>query len=100
MADHEQQPYDAVLVPMAFRKGTTSVARLQSVFDASAGALGMPQGPPWPHVRECGGGNYLVTRSPDDSLLFPTWHSRAGEPRYDWEDQPNGVKLGRLKADG
>jgi hypothetical protein len=34
-----------------------------------------------------------------DTYLYPKGHDREGLPRYDWVDQPNGVKFGYLKPE-
>jgi hypothetical protein len=41
----------------------------------------------------------FITRSPDDTLYFPTGHPRAGQERYRWETMPDGVAIGYLIDD-
>ena len=42
------------------------------------------------------GSSHFVSRSPDDTLLFPQADARSGQPRYEWTDRGDGVALGRL----
>lgn len=44
------------------------------------------------------GNHTFATTDPADTLLFPTWHDLAKEPRYEWEDVPgeDGVRYGYL----
>jgi len=51
------------------------------------------------YIRDVGGDRILATRSPHDTLFFPTDHDRSGEERYDWTDGPDGVRLGTLRKD-
>lgn len=41
----------------------------------------------------------FVTSDLADTLLFAVNHPRAGQSRYDWEDQNNGLKYG-FKVEG
>jgi len=41
-------------------------------------------------------GYYFATRDPEDSEFYPNRHERAGQPRYRWVDQGDGVRLGWL----
>jgi hypothetical protein len=34
-----------------------------------------------------------------DTFLFPKGHPLEGRPRYDWVDQPNGVRFGYKKPE-
>jgi hypothetical protein len=32
----------------------------------------------------------------NDTVLFPKEHELAGQPRYEWQDRPDGLKYGYL----
>jgi len=44
---------------------------------------------------------HFASPSPDDTLLFPTTHAKAGQDRYTWRPHPTaaGVSIGTLVAD-
>jgi|GEM_PF-6091434 len=54
------------------------------------------------YSRDVGGGWYLATLRPDDTLNYPNDHELAKQPRYKWEEQPDGTRHGYLleKAEG
>jgi hypothetical protein len=94
---------DAVLFPAALKRGATSAARLQHIQTTLGPRLGGDRhtelGPDHGgriHSRDVGGGWYLATLDPADTLNFPHDHDRAGMPRYRWEEQPDGTRHGWL----
>lgn len=93
--DTTTTPCDAVLFGAGFATGLTHANRLHSAFDKLEPLLGGQ-----PHVRGVGGGRYLATRSPHDTLLYPDGHERARQPRYAWTDGPDGVRYGCLIDEG
>ena len=83
---------DALLYGPDFKgSGPTVSTRIHAALDRLEPMLGGQV-----YIRDVGGGNYLATRSHSDTLAFPSGHPRAGEPRYVWESQPNGLRFGRL----
>lgn len=52
------------------------------------------------YVRNQGSWSF-VSPSPEDTLLFPTDHAKAGQERYTWAPHPTakGVSIGTLVAD-
>lgn len=51
------------------------------------------------HGRTCDDGYHFVTKSPADTLFFPSAHARSGQSRYRWDEQPDGVLHGFLVDD-
>jgi hypothetical protein len=45
------------------------------------------------------GTEHFVSGRPDDTINFPSHDTRAGWPRYDWEDRGDGVLFGYLKPE-
>jgi hypothetical protein len=66
--------------------------RRQSVVQAEAKEI---LGAPTVYVRNHGT-TFFATADPTDCLYFPTWHEKAGTPRYDWADRGDGVRIGAL----
>jgi hypothetical protein len=40
------------------------------------------------------GSEYFVTGDPNDTLLHPPHSPLSGRPRYEWDDQGNGILNG------
>jgi hypothetical protein len=51
------------------------------------------------HIRDVGAGQFLVSLSPADTLLYPDDHRLSKWPRYDWTTMPDGLKHGFLKPE-
>lgn len=106
MADsdtHTARKPDAVLYHTSLKQGRSSVDRarhIQMLVGPILGGTKVTQlGARYGgrvHSSEVGDGWYLATLDPDDSLLFPTTHDYARQPRYRWEDQPDGTRHGWL----
>jgi hypothetical protein len=103
MPTTEPKKPDAVLFPDTFKKGKSSLDRtthVQRELGPRLGgsdhtSLGAAHGGRV-YSRDVGGGMFLATLSPEDTLLFPSGHDHARRPRYRWEDQPDGTKHGFL----
>lgn len=89
---------DAVLIPEDRKSGTRMSDRAASILaiaepllqvDRSRGQKG--------YIRIQPQGRLFVTRDPRDTLLFPTGHPCAGQPRYDWVSLSDGIELGYLR---
>ena len=95
--------FDAIKLPDSVRTGETMKDRLDSVLDIAEPLLGVD--------RSKGDRAYMrwlktertlfVTRSPDDTLLWPISHRLAQQPRYKWTDYPaiEGAKVGMLRTE-
>lgn len=94
---------DAILFPETLKRGKSSLDRTTHVQKTLGPILGGKeittlgaQHGGRVYSRDVGGGMYLATLSPSDTLLFPSDHDYARQPRYRWEDQPDGTKHGFL----
>jgi hypothetical protein len=94
---------DAILFPDSLKRGKSSLDRTAYVQRTLGPVLGGkdhtslgPQHGGRVYSRDVGGGMYLATLSPEDTLLFPTDHDYARQPRYRWEDQADGTRHGFL----
>lgn len=105
MADSDAQAArpDAVLWHESAKRGSSSAERVRHTQRMVGPVLGGTNytalGPGFGgrvHSSDVGGGWYLSTLDPDDSLLFPTTHEFARQPRYRWVDQPDGTRHGWL----
>lgn len=85
---------DAVWYEEGYKRGDTAPARLGHVQETLGPILGGRV-----YSRQVGGGRWLATLSPQDTLLYPKLHARAGQERYRWEDQPDGTKHGFLEVE-
>ncbi|WP_422932037.1 hypothetical protein [Singulisphaera sp. PoT] len=97
---------DAILFHSSFKKGDRSIDRTTHVQRQLGPRLGGDQhtclGPKFGgrvYSRDVGGGWYLATLNPDDTLNFPIDHDFAMRPRYRWEDQPDGTRHGFLMSE-
>jgi hypothetical protein len=96
---HSTAKPDAAMFPEDWKSGRRASDRMISLVEAAETLLGIEpdsEEKAWvrlqPHMeRSC-----FATRSPHDTILFPTGHPRAGAPRYDWANQPDGARLGYL----
>ncbi len=91
---------DAVLIPMSWRRGKTSNARVISLAEHADQILGVAIGEksygyiiiPMPAVM-------MWTRTPTDSYLLPKTHPRSGQQRYTWTEHEDGTSHGYLVPD-
>lgn len=91
---------DALYVP--HQSGNSPYVRASKVTDIARKVLKMPDGPaPVIEFAEQHDDKmvHFVRRTVQDTKLFPKNHERAGEPRYDWVEGPDGVRLGYLKGE-
>lgn len=96
---------DAILFPGSLKKGKSSLDRttyVQKILGPILGgkeitSLGAQFGGRV-YSRDVGGEMFLATLAAEDTLLFPTDHEYARQPRYRWEDQADGTKHGFLIA--
>lgn len=76
--------------PPAWAEGPTRAIRQQVYFETLAGV-------PRAYVRAPLAGvqhGVFVSGSPAEDQYYPTWHARAGRPRYRWEPSPDGCEHG------
>jgi hypothetical protein len=85
---------DAILSPLNVAGSGGSHARLAKLQDTFAPVLETDR-----IAVRLQGMEHFITRSPSDTLYFPSQSSRAGEPRYDWKDRGDGVHYGYLRTD-
>ena len=91
---------DAVIIPenLALANDLMNRDRMKSVADLADSLLECgPLELPWCHPNP---GYYFCTRDWKDTEMYPTFHERAGQPRYLWAPAltgPEGVKFGFLK---
>lgn len=86
---------DAILYPAGFRPAGAAGDPADARFAFCQQTLGTAR----PHVRAYGPTQVFVTADPADSVGFATDHPMHGRDRYDWVDQPGGVKFGTLKPE-
>lgn len=84
----------AVLFTDSYKQGNSVLNRLVHLQETLGPVLGGRV-----YSRQVGWGRWLATLAPEDTLLFPTTHDRAGQERYRWEDQPDGTRYGYLVED-
>jgi hypothetical protein len=93
MSDPEKQadrPVAALEFPIGY-KATLGVRRLAAVQNEAKTILGTDTIFVRNHISTA-----FVTGNCTDCLNFPTWHERAGSPRYEWSDRGDGVRTGLL----
>lgn len=86
---------DALMVPatgILSADDTEQAAR--EVYDRAKAILGVPRA----FIRDQGEYRF-ITGSPYCTINFPSNSALSGMPRYDWEAQADGWKLGYLKQD-
>jgi hypothetical protein len=84
---------DAIRFPRGWDPGFRTGNRLHEVLDYCEPHLGAKG-----YIRSVGE-EVLVTADPADGLLFPPGHKLGGQPRYDWQRQPDGCEFGTLRDD-
>ena len=51
------------------------------------------------YIRLQGNGKLFISKSIFDTIFFPKDHPRDGQPRYQWEVQPDGAEFGYLASE-
>lgn len=99
----ENRKADALYIPSALVKGADAFERLPAATAIARPLLALAGGEVpviSPHEPDRWGGfSYFVRRSHSDTKLFPKSHPRSGEVRHDWQDGPDGIKLGYSRGD-
>ena len=85
---------DAVRSPLPYAGAGDSHAKLSRLQTEFSRVLDVPA----VFVRHQGS-EHFISGDPADTLNFTARGSRAGEPRYEWEDRGDGVLYGYLKRD-
>jgi hypothetical protein len=97
---HDRRP-DALLLPEALKDGDDVFKRQHSVLRLADRLLEVDRAAgEKPHVRPPLKPTTLklfVTRDPADTINYPIDHCRSGQPRYRWEQRPDGIELGWLR---
>jgi hypothetical protein len=88
---------DALMIPATMKRGATPGIRLDMICTLAEGFLGLDRRKGeharvrvWPPKGEF----LFVTTSDLDEFYFPQIHPKAGQSRYRWEMQPNGIAFG------
>ena len=96
---------DALMLPGSVKVGRRIGHRIRAVSAVAEPLLEVDYaGGERAIVRELRDGRLFVTRDPHDTILFPTAHQRAGQPRYRWvrpcspqgQQQSDGTEIGYL----
>ena len=87
---------DALLVPYSLDGGGDLGNKVDTVVHLAANLMGVDPNGPKPVMRAMGG-QWFVTRTHADTLLYPTDHPLSRQDRYDWSYGENGISLGTLK---
>jgi hypothetical protein len=88
---------DALMLPSTIKRGGRLAERVGSIADVAEPLLGIVRGKGvLAHIRSLQHGRLFVTRDPEDTLYFHGDHPLAGQPRYRWEPQADGVEFGWL----
>jgi hypothetical protein len=88
---------DALILPADRKAGVRMSERVRSICGIAEPLLGVDRGAgerAW--IRQQPHGCLFITRDNTDTMLFPLDHPRAGQPRYRWVRQPDGVEVGYL----
>jgi hypothetical protein len=88
---------DALFLSAHVKKGARFVNRVASIANIAEPLLGVDRAKNQrAHIRVQPGHKLFITASEHDTILFPKWHDRDGEPRYDWQKQDDGSEFGYL----
>ena len=89
---------DALLVPVACRRGRTQLERIHAIDRIADPLLGIDRDRgecAW--IRTAPIDGYLfITRDGNDTLYFPLNSPFCGRPRYNWIDGADGIRRGYL----
>lgn len=90
---------DAVKIPDGHADHLGGDDRKRLLVELAEEALGIdPESDELAHVREQHGFHF-ASRDPDDTMLHPNGHVRAGQSRYRWTVGPDGIATGVLDVD-
>jgi hypothetical protein len=88
---------DALMMPAALKRGKRMPERVGSICDVAEPLLQCDRaGGERAWIRIQLNNRLFITRSPDDTILYPREHALAGRPRYRWEKGEGDVELGYL----
>ena len=88
---------DALFLPASIAVGSRIFDRVNSVADFAEPLLECNRSAgERAYIRKQPHGKMFVTRDPHDTILFPTSHTRSGQPRYYWEKRDGGIEVGYL----
>jgi hypothetical protein len=91
---------DALMLPAGVKRGARMVERVASICEIAEPLLGVDRAAgqhAW--IRQQPHGRLFVTRDDRDTINYPIEHPRSGQPRYDWVDGADGIRLGFLKPE-
>jgi hypothetical protein len=82
---------DALFLSEALKRGARLVDRVTSICEIAEPILGGRA-----FIRRQPHGRLFITRSIEDTILFPLDHPQSGRPRYRWVRQADGSEWGYL----
>jgi hypothetical protein len=94
---------DALMLPVTLKRGARLSDRVASLVEVAEEMLGIDPrsaNPDRAWCRQQPHQRVFVTRDPADTILFGRDSSRAGQPRYRWVKQSDGVEFGWLVEGG
>ncbi len=88
---------DALFLPESLKAGSRIFDRVASISAVAEPLLEVDRAKgERAYLRKQPHGRLFITRDPSDSIFFPTTHRRSGQPRYRWEQRPDGIEIGYL----
>jgi hypothetical protein len=88
---------DALMLDARLKTGARMVDRVHSIGVIARPLLGVdPKGGAKVFIRIQPHNRLFVTRDPDDTILFPIGHPRAGQARYKWSTHTPQIEIGYL----
>jgi hypothetical protein len=88
---------DALMLDARLKTGARMVDRALSIVAIAKPLLGVdPKSGQHVFIRIQPHNRLFVTRDPDDTILFPVGHPRAGQPRYKWSTHTPQIEIGYL----
>lgn len=85
---------DCIVFDPALLTAVGVAARVHQALELCEPILGKPT-----YVRSIGGDQRFASRHANDTLYYIHGHPRAGECRYTFVDQPNGLRYGYLRPE-
>ena len=88
---------DALIFPESARSGRSMHERVIALSKRAESILGIDyEAGGRAYVRQATVGRIFVTSDPHDTMYFPIGSERAGEARYRWSKNDDGVEVGFL----